>query len=189
MDSVKKIENKLKEFLASENDNSRLPSVLKTIEKCKITGWEKWLQIEMAHFLENSFADDIGYRWSREYGYQINHDEKNEEKITTIYPDFAISFDSEESLYLVELKVSDNPSTLDSEIQKDREKYELLKKKDNTLLWGRKRYAVKGVFYIGLLSNNSRNKNNFDNLPRETKFGSILSTNSSYMLLYSGHTL
>ena len=55
------------------------------------------------------------------------------EKIRPIYPDFAISFDNEDTLYLIELKVGGDPSKLVKGIQEDRNKYELLKEKGNKL--------------------------------------------------------
>ncbi len=174
MQNKHRIEEKLKVFLEAKHEESRLINIINTIEKCKITGWEKWLQIELAHFLNNSFINENGYNWSREYGYTPTG-EKAEKSL--IYPDFAISFDNEKTLYLIEIKVNHDKSALEKGMTEDLKKYENTKK----LKWNKQSFPIKGVFFLGILTNS--NKDSIKLIDCHIK-GKIPETNSSYFLCY-----
>ncbi|WJG27809.1 hypothetical protein QSU96_19795 [Vibrio furnissii] len=70
---------------------------ISTIGKCKISGWEGWLQVEFANYLETKVygEEKKNFDWYREYKIitkSPNYD-ANDEQNKYIIPDFWISSD------------------------------------------------------------------------------------------------
>jgi len=168
-------EEKLAEFLSDKDD--RISPVLNTISDCKITGWEKWLQIEFAHFINNKYQKEEGsLRWSREYKY------KSDGAKEIVIPDFAVSFDNDKSLFLVETKISNKTSTIQLEIGKDIEKY----KNINSLLWDGNEYEINGIYFIGITTS-TNNNSEFEESLSTAKLeisGNVGKTISQYCIYY-----
>ncbi|MFA0438897.1 hypothetical protein BCU70_12090 [Vibrio sp. 10N.286.49.C2] len=82
-----------------------------TIKECQISGWEGWLQVEFAHYLQGTVYKDkkTPFSWYREYKI-ITGQEGDNDKVDYIIPDFWISSDTnpEQDFYLIEFKRSNN---------------------------------------------------------------------------------
>jgi hypothetical protein len=150
----------IKDFLETD----RVKEAIATITKCKITGWEGWLQVEFAHYLETVVygEQERKFDWYREY--QINthsspNDEESEEKNKYIIPDFWISSDQgDDSYYLIEFKRS-NSGSLPSDMEKDITKWKAhigcYKGALECASEPGKAYKNCGVFFVGVETNPS----------------------------------
>ncbi len=124
---MKKIMNKgqvancIIEFLAQP----RIKSVITTIMDCNISGWEGWLQVEFAHYLQTEvYKNDESCEWYREY--KVKSKSNVDDKEGFIIPDFWIKStecnSEHESYYLIEFKRDNSGKMLDG-IKKDIEKW------------------------------------------------------------------
>lgn len=157
MPEQKKLENHIAKFF---NDD-HLSEVLNTIATCKITGWETWLQIEFAHFLQKQYLkekkaeipNEATLQWYREYRVVLDN-EADEKKY--IIPDFWYWSGINNGYYLVELKQARSFNDLKTEMKKDVDKItEHYKKHENRLTCENydEIYINKGVYYVGVCVN------------------------------------
>ena len=73
------------DLLCKFSENRNIQKSLSTIKKCNIRGWEKWLQIEFALFLENH---ENCPNWKRETRYSL--DRRSSKTANQAYADFCI---------------------------------------------------------------------------------------------------
>lgn len=132
-------------------EEEHIKEVIATIKECQVSGWEGWIQVEFAHYLQKKVYKDqkANFSWYREYKVHSSGDNH-------IIPDFWISSDEDEiSYFLIEFKRS-NSGKLEDEMKVDVEKWrnhiainqgKLYCPTDN------KTYNNLGVFFVGVDTN------------------------------------
>jgi len=150
----------IKDFLETD----RVKEAIATITKCKITGWEGWLQVEFAYYLETVVygKHKQKFDWYREYKINTHsspNDEESEEKSKYIIPDFWISSDQgDDSYYLIEFKRS-NSRSLPGDMGEDITKWKAhIEQCTDELKCGsdpENTYTNCGVFFVGIDTNPS----------------------------------
>lgn len=110
-------------------NQERVRSTIATIKECNITGWEKWLQVEFAHYLQANIYKNAQheFRWYREYKVITSscENDNNKSEKQHILPDFWVSSDEDEhSYYLVELKCT-NTGDLETKMAEDINKWNM----------------------------------------------------------------
>lgn len=138
-------------------NQERVRSTIATIKECYITGWEKWLQVEFAHYLQAHIYknNQHEFRWYREYKVISSTCEKdnNRSQKEHILPDYWISSDEgEHSYYLVELKCS-NTGDLESKMAGDVNKWKMHTKEHGhvlTCVSDPVQYRNAGIFFVGV---------------------------------------
>ncbi|MGR5258646.1 hypothetical protein ACPV5Q_01630 [Vibrio astriarenae] len=129
-----------------------------TIGKCQISGWEGWLQVEFAHYLETKVYGEKKqqFNWYREYKIITKSSiyDKSDEQNKYIIPDFWISSGPDSNAYyLIEFKRS-NTGAIVREMKVDIEKWlthidyyndtlECVSEPENN-------YKNLGVFFVGI---------------------------------------
>ncbi|RZP80906.1 hypothetical protein D8T51_07080 [Vibrio vulnificus] len=131
---------------------------ISTIGKCKISGWEGWLQVEFANYLETKVygEEKKNFDWYREYKIitkSPNYD-ANDEQNKYIIPDFWISSDqASNAYYLIEFKRS-NTGAIVSEMKVDIEKWlthmDSYKDALECASESGQNYKNLGVFFVGV---------------------------------------
>lgn len=155
----------------------RIQSTLSTIKECDISGWEGWLQVEFAHYVQNEVYNKkkFQFSWYREYKVITKSDRYDESDKNNKYiiPDFWISSDTnklqttEKDFYLIEFKRSnkgDIHKLMKEDIRKWRSFIDLAKNKRN-LVCRNKTYDVYfncGVFFVGIDTNGQISLDNLD---------------------------
>lgn len=150
----------IKDFLEID----RVKEAIATITKCKITGWEGWLQVEFAYYLETVVygKQERKFDWYREYKINTHsapNDEESEEQNKYIIPDFWISSDQgDDSYYLIEFKRS-NSGSLRRDMEEDITKWKAhIEQCTDELKCGsdpENTYTNCGVFFVGVDTNPS----------------------------------
>lgn len=136
-------------------NQERVRSTIATIKECDITGWEKWLQVEFAHYLQTKIYknDEHEFRWYREYKVISSHCDKGDSQKEYILPDYWISSDKgENSYYLIELKCS-NTGSLEAKMAEDVNKWNTYIEKHGRILAcssDSMEYRNSGVFFVGV---------------------------------------
>lgn len=133
-------------------------NTIATIGKCEISGWEGWLQVEFAHYLETKVygEEKKNFDWYREYKIITKSPDydKNDEQNKYIIPDFWISSDQgSDTYFLIEFKRS-NTGTIINDMKKDIKKWKAHIKHGKDALECAselgKYYKNLGVFFVGV---------------------------------------
>lgn len=147
MCTEKSLETLIQQFFVEDH----VVEVLNTISDCSISGFEGWLQIEFAHYLQKQFKDKKHTKsWYREY--QLVNNVENSEKDKNVIPDFWFSIDEKESEYdLIEFKQNSkcNLKDLETSMQEDCDKYKTLNAKVKCT--DQKTYKIRNVYFVGVL--------------------------------------
>lgn len=115
---------------------AHIKKTLGSIDDCKMTGWEKWLQIELAAFLET--REDIK-TWWRESSYEIDKRVVESRKRCTV--DFLIHQKWKQSHMALEIKQVNSPTVCIQGMIKDKKKIETIKTA---------KYDIRSVWCIGV---------------------------------------
>lgn len=115
---------------------NHIKKTLKTINDCKMSGWEKWLQIELAAYLET--REDIK-AWWRESSYEI--DKRVVESRKRCAVDFLVHQKWKQSHMALELKQVNSPAACIQGMIKDKKKIETIKTA---------KYDIRSVWSIGV---------------------------------------
>ncbi|EGR2798107.1 hypothetical protein [Vibrio cidicii] len=138
-------------------NQERVRSTIATIKECNITGWEKWLQVEFAHYLQANIYKNAQheFRWYREYKVITSscENDNNKSEKQHIPPDFWLSSDEDEhSYYLVELKCT-NTGDLETKMAEDINKWNMHIKNNRhvlTCVSDSVQYRNAGIFFVGV---------------------------------------
>lgn len=115
---------------------AHIKKTLKAINDCEMSGWEKWLQIELSAFLET--RDDIR-AWWRESSYEI--DKRVAESRKSCAVDFLIHQKWKQSHMALELKQVNSPTACIQGMIKDKKKIETIKTA---------KYDIRSVWCLGV---------------------------------------
>lgn len=153
-------ERELAEYFKKFFECGRVKEVLATIKECGISGWEVWLQVEFAHYLQKKVykEEEVKFDWHREY------------KITngagsSIIPDFWVSSDSnDKSYFLIELKRS-NSGKLKEKMKRDIKKWQGYIEQHGDILecaGDPETYSLSGIFFVGVDTNPNYGETNIE---------------------------
>ncbi|MFG6467533.1 hypothetical protein [Roseateles sp. BYS87W] len=128
------------EFIASLSSDffqrAHIKKTLKAINDSEMTGWEKWLQIELAAFLEA--RDDIK-AWWRESSYEM--DKRLVESRKRCAVDFLVHQKWKQSHMALELKQVNSPTACVQGMIRDKKKIDGIKSA---------KYDIRSVWCVGV---------------------------------------
>lgn len=118
----------LKEIATSFFRQSSIIKTLKIIDEQKISGWEKWMQIEFAKFCnENSKIS----QWCREERYEL--DKRASKNRNSCSVDFSLRQKHKQTWLAIELKQKDSASGCIKSMLKDAVKLSKIKRSQNDI--------------------------------------------------------
>jgi hypothetical protein len=126
----------IKSIAAEFFKRSHIKKTLKQIDECAMTGWEKWLQIEVAAFLQDHKNVKA---WWRESSYSL--DTRLVASRRTCAVDFLIHERAKHSHMAVELKQINSPTACVKGMLKDKKKIQSIKSV---------KYDIRSVWCIGV---------------------------------------
>ena len=115
---------------------AHIKKTLKAIDESAMTGWEKWIQIELAAFLET--RDDIK-AWWRESAYELDGRVVESRKKCAV--DFLVHQKWKQSHMAVELKQVNSPTACVQGMIKDKKKIQGIKST---------KYDIRSVWCVGV---------------------------------------
>lgn len=113
-----------------------IKKTLKTIDECSMTGWEKWLQIELASFLQDHPEVKA---WWRESSYQLDKRVIASRKKCAV--DFLVHEKAKHSHMAIELKQTKSATACIQGMLKDKRKIQSIKGAE---------YDIRSVWCIGV---------------------------------------
>ncbi len=168
-------DNILRPFFAQQ----KIIDVLKTLKNNDWAGWEKWLQIEILHFLTehekvSAFNKELKFK-------------KNPQQEKNIFVDlgFKIKGTHGEELILVEIKRKKSLKTCLSESLKDAKKIKTIPKSSFSELDDDITYSPRSAWALGFFHSSKVTKNNILNIiDSDSKYG-VFIKNTIYCQLIS----
>lgn len=115
---------------------AHIKKTLRAIDESAMTGWEKWIQIELAAFLEG--RDDIK-AWWRESGYELDGRVAASRRKCAV--DFLVHQKWKQSHMAVELKQVNSPTACVQGMLKDKKKIQGIKSA---------KYDIRSVWCVGV---------------------------------------
>ncbi len=115
---------------------AHIKTTLKTIDECSMTGWEKWLQIELAAFLQ---AYPEIKAWWRESSYELDKRVVAARKKCAV--DFLVHQKGKQSHLALELKQVSSPTACVQGMLRDKKKIQSIKSA---------KYDIRSIWCVGV---------------------------------------